>query len=330
MTTGNKGIANIGVVTIGRNEGQRLKNCITSLLPHSLPIVYVDSASTDDSVEYCRDHDVSVVELDMSIPFTAARARNEGCQRLLEISPEVEFVQFIDGDCQLSADWLSNALTFLTDNKQYAAVCGRRREIYPLATIYNQLCDIEWDTPVGEAKACGGDVLMRVTAYQQAGGYRSDLIAGEEPDLCFRMRQLGWKIYRLEAEMTLHDANMTRFSQWWTRAQRAGYAYTNSAWLHRGSAERYNIKPVARILFWALILPLLIVLGSFYSIYFLGLLMMYPLQYLKLLKSGPGDDEVNRLWAKFIIVGKFAELTGVVKCAMDLASARKSAIIEYK
>ena len=35
---------------------------------------------------------------------------------------------------------------------------------YPEATIYNQLCDWEWQRPPGRAKSCGGDALMRVAA----------------------------------------------------------------------------------------------------------------------------------------------------------------------
>jgi len=139
----------IGVVVIGRNEGQRLKNCIHSLLAEGLKIVYVDSDSTDDSVSFVRGQGFDVVELDMSIPFSAARARNEGYQFLLKHYPEVEYIQFVDGDCEVSNGWIRAAYEHLDANKQLAAVCGRRKERFPDATIYNKLCDIEWDTPIG-------------------------------------------------------------------------------------------------------------------------------------------------------------------------------------
>jgi len=110
-------------------------------------------------------------------------------------------------------------------------VCGCCRERFPDRSIFNMLCDIEWDTPVGEANACGGDAMMRADAFGQANGYRDDLIAGEEPEICVRLRAVGWKIWRLGEEMTLHDAVMTRFSQWWNRTKLSGGTeLTNEVW----------------------------------------------------------------------------------------------------
>ena len=200
----------------------------------------------------------------------------------------------------------------------------------PSNSIYNELCDIEWDTPIGDTKSCGGDVLITVRAFLQAGGFRADIIAGEEPELCLRLRKMGWKIRRLDAEMTLHDANIKNFSQWWKRAQRAGYAYTNGAWLHRGSGERYNVRPLLRILFWALILPFSALVGLLVTKFSVLLLALYILQYVRLLDKGPRTPRVNRYWAKYIIIGKFAEFTGMLRCMVDIVLTKKSSIIEYK
>lgn len=320
----------VGVVTIGRNEGQRLKNCIASLLQYDIPIVYVDSGSTDDSVAYCNEHQVAVLELDMGLPFTAARARNEGFNYLISMHPNLNYVQFIDGDCQLNSDWLQTSMAFLDSNKNYAAACGRRREIYPSASVYNMLCDIEWDSSPGDSVSCGGDVLIRVESFNQVGGYRSDLIAGEEPEMCFRMKEKGWKIRRLDCEMTLHDANMKTFSQWWKRAQRAGYAYTESAWLHRDSSTHYNVRPVLRIAFWGLLFPISVLMGFSLSSYLFLLILLYPIQYYRLLQNGPRSTQINRQWAKYIVIGKFAEITGLFRCLTDILLARKTVIIEYK
>jgi molybdopterin molybdotransferase len=41
------------------------------------------------------------------------------------------------------------------------------------------LCDIEWDTPVGEARACGGIALMRVAAFERAQGFRAEPVLGK-------------------------------------------------------------------------------------------------------------------------------------------------------
>ncbi|NES24118.1 MAG: glycosyltransferase family 2 protein, partial [Symploca sp. SIO3E6] len=181
----------VGLVVIGRNEGERLRQCLLSVTGKVAHIVYVDSGSTDGSVEMARSLGVEVVPLDLSIPFTAARARNEGFAHLLQSYPEIEFVQFVDGDCEIVEGWLVHAQQELESQPEVAVVCGRRRERFPEETIYNKLCDIEWDTPVGEAKACGGDSMMRTKAFQQVEGFNPTLIAGEEPELCVRLRTQG-------------------------------------------------------------------------------------------------------------------------------------------
>ena len=201
----------IGAIVIGRNEGARLIACLEALAGFA-PLIYVDSGSRDGSVDAAQARGARVVELDMSLPFTAARARNAG---LAVLPNDLELVQFLDGDCVVQEGWLDKAQAFLAQHPDVAVVCGRRREMYPDESVYNAMIDDEWDTPVGEALACGGDALVRVDALRAVEGYREDLIAGEEPELCLRLRQAGWRIWRLDAEMTAHDAQITRFGQWW-------------------------------------------------------------------------------------------------------------------
>ena len=213
----------LGVIAIGRNEGQRLRRCLTSVIGQGMPIVYVDSASTDGSASLAREMGAEVVDLDMSLPFSAARARNEGFARLMQIAPGVQCVQFVDGDCEIVTGWIDKARQTLDENETAAVVCGRRRERFPQASIYNRVADVEWNTPIGEAKSCGGDAMMRVSAFQQAGGYGNSVVAGEEPELCQRLRAASWKILRIDVEMTLHDSAMGRFGRWWKRSIRSGY-----------------------------------------------------------------------------------------------------------
>ena len=69
---------NIGIVVIGRNEGNRLKISLLSAIGENRTVVYVDSGSTDDSVQLAHSLGAKVIELDMSNQFSAARARNTG------------------------------------------------------------------------------------------------------------------------------------------------------------------------------------------------------------------------------------------------------------
>jgi GT2 family glycosyltransferase len=241
---------------------------------------------------------------------------------------DIDYVQLIDGDCALQAGWIATAEVALETNPKLAVVCGRRRERAPEASVYNRLCDHEWDTPVGSAKACGGDALMRLAAFKAVGGYNPALIAGEEPDLCVRLRQAGWRIERLDAEMTWHDADMHRFAQWWRRSQRAGHAFAEGAALHGAPPERHWVVETRRALVWGAALPAIVVLGALVSPWMLAVLLAYPAQMLRLgLKDAmPGRWER----AVFTVLGKFPEARGVLGYYLARLSGRKRGLIEYK
>jgi len=258
-------LTRIGAVVIGRNEGARLGESLAALRAQSVPIVYVDSGSTDASVRLALEAGAEVVALDASFPFTAARARNAGLARLTELRPAVEKVQFVDGDCVLETNWLGNAAAFLDGRDDVAVVTGRLTEQHRDASIYNALCALEWERPVGEIPACGGIFMARVEAITEVGGFRDDLKAGEEGELCLRLRQKEWKIWSLDAPMASHDAAMTRFSQWWQRARRAGFAYAEGAAMHGNSPERHCVRDCRRIWFWGLILPLASIVPAWWT-----------------------------------------------------------------
>lgn len=297
----------VGAVVIGRNEGARLETCLGSVLRDLSDIVYVDSGSTDRSVSLARDVGVEVVELDLSKPFTAARARNAGFKRLLQLAPGLRYVQFIDGDCELQPGWIERAQRFAKCHSKTAVLCGRRRERRPESTPYNRLCDMEWDTPVGPAAACGGDALIRIDAFKAAKGFDESLIAGEEPDLCFRMRQLGWSIERLDAEMTLHDADMTRFGQWWQRNVRSGYAVAE-AYHRRGSHEPQLRRKVISNALWSL--P--------------PAWLLWPVLWLRVQRKSGG------LYASHIVAGKLPHLAGQLKFWRNQRRGQAGKLIEYK
>lgn len=322
-------MAGLALVAIGRNEGERLRRCLQSVRGRVECLVYVDSGSTDGSVAMARALGADVVELDMRQPFTAARARNAGVARVRERLPGVRWIQMVDGDCEVAPGWLATAGAALDTEPGLAAVFGRRRERFPDASIYNRLCDIEWSIAPGIVKACGGDVMFRAQALEQVGGYRDDLIAGEEPELCIRLRQRGWTIRCVGAEMTLHDAAMTRFGQWWRRTVRAGYAFAEGARLHGAPPERHWVKPLKSALAWSLGPPLVALVATA-AVGPVGLLALlaYPLQVARLALRGEG---AARGWrALFLVLGKFPEAQGALRYARLTVLKRRGGLIEYK
>lgn len=329
----------VGIVAIGRNEGARFVACLASL-PRNVPVVYVDSGSADGSLDRARESGATVVNLDTSSGFTAARARNAGLARLIADHGAIEYVQFIDGDCTLDPEWLSVGQKELKDAPDLAVVFGRRREMFPEASIYNAQCDREWDVPVGDVRACGGDALMRVSAITAVGGYNDALIAGEEPDLCLRLRAQGWRIRRIAAEMTRHDADIRDLHSWWRRTKRSGHAYAEHVWLHRRNADPDWVRQCARIAIWGAFLPLLAAFGlvaaplwPLAAVLPITILLLYALQYARLrarhIRAGM-EPRIARTEAALLILGKFAQTSGAVTFLWHLISRRRSALIEYK
>lgn len=328
---------NIGVVVIGRNEGERLVNCLTSIqtqLAVTTPKVYVDSDSQDDSPQVASKFGFHVISLDDSVPYTAARSRNTGMLWLCENYPDLEYIQFLDGDCELAPGWLEKAIAAINQDEKIAVVCGRRREKYPDASVYNLLADIEWDTPVGEAKECGGDALIRVQALQEVQGYNSRLICGEEPEMCLRMRQKSWRIMRIDADMTWHDAAMYQFGQWWKRSVRGGWAVAQGAAMYGQTSEKYMVKDHLSGWFWGLILPL-ISLGLMGPTLGLSafLLLAYPLLLLKMYRSylqRTNSQPRAIIAAYYGLIFKFAQVSGQIKFWLNRWQGKQATLIEYK
>ena len=330
----NKAFPQVGVVAIGRNEGERLRACLESVVGRVGAVVYVDSGSTDGSVATARDLGAEVVRLDLSRPFTAARARNAGLAKLRSIATDLKYVQFVDGDCEVRDGWPASAVAELDADARLAVVCGRRRERRPEASIYNRLCDLEWDTPVGDAKACGGDALMRAAALAEVVGYNEALIAGEEPELCVRLRARGWKVRRLNVEMTWHDAAMTRFSQWWRRTARAGHAFAEGASLHGAPPERHWTREARSNWLWGLVLPA-VALAFAWPTHGASLLLFaaYLLLAWRVARYCRRRGYVRRdawLYSFFTVVGKLPAVVGQLQYHTNQWRGRRTRLIEYK
>jgi glycosyltransferase involved in cell wall biosynthesis len=328
-------IARVGVVAIGRNEGDRLRRAFDSLPSGLAAVVYVDSGSSDGSVALARSRGYEVVELDMSRPFTAARARNAGFERLLERVPQLELVQFLDGDCAVAEGWFDAAVAALDAHPRVAAVWGRRRESAIDLSMYNRMCDLEWSQVApGETDVFGGDVMLRAAVVRAAGGYDPRIIAGEDPEFALRVRKLGHRILRLDVEMTRHDAALTEFRQWWLRAKRSGFAYAQVTALHGAEPERFWIADRRRVLLWGALVPAVAsamlppTLGA--STLLLG---AYPLRFARIARDGQRrglSAHDARLWALHCVGASFPQALGILQYHLGRARGRVPTIIEYK
>ena len=341
-------VGRIGLVAIGRNEGPRLRACLTAARDFAGagligPMVYVDSGSSDDSVAIAQRLGVEVVHLDTAGGFTAGKARNAGATALAARDDPPDLIQFIDGDCALQPGWLETARAALIGNPTLAAAAGRRRERFPDASIFNRLCDMEWNTPVGIAAAVGGDALYRAEAFHGVGGFDPTFICGEEPELTHRLRAKGWRIARLDAEMTLHDAAMTRWGQWRKRTERGGWAFAEGATTYGAAPDRSNVREALRIWVWGLVVPGAILAGLVVAALSPGLrgaalaglgALAYPLMALRVARyrcRAFGDPARHALiYGALVMLGKPAEALGALRYHRARLRGKTARIIEYK
>lgn len=320
----------IAAVVIGRNEGDRLLRCLISLQSAVGRIIYVDSGSNDGSVAAARDAGAKVVELDISRPFTAARARSAGFAALEASGDLPDYVQFVDGDCGLQPDWIHAAHAALDRDPRLGIVTGWRSEINRERSIYNALCDFEWRRPAGEIQTCGGDMMVRSIAFAAVGGFDETVIAAEDDEFCVRIRKADWKIQRLPVEMTLHDAAMTRFGQWWNRAVRSGHGFAQVGDMH----PEYFIKERKRVWIYGAILPILALIGMAGVTWILGAVVaLYSLSYLRTVMGLHRDglawkEAFNH--AVFLTLSKFPNLQGILTYKWRQFRGHKMNIIEYK
>lgn len=267
----NQPLPTIGVVIIGLNVEKSLADCIKSIQAANYPrelleILYVDGGSMDNSPQIAKTFDgVNVLKLNDRHP-TPGRGRNRGWQSL-----DTPLIQFMDADTILDPLWLEKALPELKDNT--AAVCGNRREKFPDKNLFHVLTDMEWHYEVGPCRYFGGEVLIKREVLEKTGGFDENLVAGEDPELSYRIRQEGWQILRIDVTMATHDINMTRLRQYLKRAYRSGYAYAEIALRFMQNQEKLWLRELTRIVAKTLLPVGFVVLGVLTGKTLLGFLL---------------------------------------------------------
>ena len=203
-----------------------------------------------------------VVQLDTSAGFTAAQRATPASSSSSKSLRGSNTCSSSTGIAKFAPTGLSAPIANSRQTADLAAVCGRRREHFPHRSIYNALIDMEWDTPVGPTQSVGGDALFRVDAFTQVKGFDPTVMAGEEPELCMRLRHAGWRFRRVACEMTLHDAFMFHFAQWWKRQVRGGYGACDVYTRFESNGERLFAKPTRSARIWCLGWPIAVLLGA--------------------------------------------------------------------
>lgn len=326
----------LSIVVIGRNEGRRLSKCLESIRQvHGVAVmetIYVDSASTDGSPELASRAGATVIKVYPERP-TAALGRNAGWQRAAS-----DLVLFLDGDTVLHPDFPQAACDALSRESSIAAVWGHRREIHPEESVYNRILDLDWIYQPGFTEFCGGDVLMRRKALVETGGFDEGLIAGEEPELCRRMRALGYRILHIDHPMTGHDLQITRASQYWKRATRAGHAYAEVSARFRDSDDpswsRDRSRNILQASFWTLSFAIAIAASARFELFPIAFWLAFLM--LMSLRSAWKSRWKRSNWSILLLYGIHSHLqqipifVGQLQYELDKRLGKTRKLIEYK
>jgi GT2 family glycosyltransferase len=289
----------IGVVIIGVNVERYLADCIRSVQTANYPagrlkIVYVDGGSRDASARIAGEFEnVAVIELNDRHP-TPGRGRNAGWKHL-----STPLIQFMDADTVIDPDWFERAFRALDDAT--AAVCGHRREKYPLKNAYHRFTEMEWHYETGPCRYFGGEAIVRRSVLEATGGFDEDLVAGEDPELSYRIRLNGRQILRIDAPMSVHDINMTTFRQYLKRAYRSGYAYAEIALRFIRNPEKLWLKESIRILAKALLPIGLVAAGALTGNIGWGLLLAVLVLFRPLINIGRMKQQAQQPWGYVLL-----------------------------
>jgi glycosyltransferase involved in cell wall biosynthesis len=239
----------LSFVVIGYNEGKMLRACLESIrntdLKHiAYEIIYVDGGSNDDSIAIANDFGVDLL-LGGDRRRKAAENRNLGA-----VHSKGRFIQFLDGDMKINRMWTALAYTFINENNNAASVCGYIHETG--SGFIKRVLEIDWVHKAGEVDYCGGAALWRRDIFLQAGGFPEDVSYGEEPCLCWKIRnKLRMKIYLLDKQMVTHDLGFSGIGDYLRRNIRCGETYSEIASHFYRSSDRLYFKESISNFLWA-------------------------------------------------------------------------------
>jgi len=191
---------NLSVIIIGRNEVRHIEACLRSVIKGiqttaGTEIIYVDSASTDDTIQIVRKYSASIYQLKPDWPLSAAAGRYIGY-----LQSRGDYLFFIDGDTMLVHDWLPKGIRFLQTHPETGGIAGSMHELFednngkPISLQRHRYGRHE--NPRTE-KTLGGIALYRRSVLEQAGPFNPYIAVDEERELGLRIQRAGFNLIRI-------------------------------------------------------------------------------------------------------------------------------------
>ena len=175
-----------------RNDAVRLGRCLESIVRNDYPrssieLLVVDNDSTDTSDHVARTYADAVVKLS---GMSVAALRNRGARET-----RASIIAFVDADHEIDRHWVTSAVTTLSDADVGAA--GFPYETQPDPSWVQRLYDAMRSRPESRRSVAwlgSGNLVVKRECFNAVGGFREDLIASEDVDLCNRLTRAGYSI----------------------------------------------------------------------------------------------------------------------------------------
>jgi len=196
----------LAIVIIGKNEQLHIKKCLRSVISASkrlqdVEIVYVDSASTDRTIEIAASFPIKIIQLKPEWKLTSAAGRYLGY-----LNTTSKHILFVDGDTLLYKHWPEQAVQFLEDHPKAGGVAGILHEIFtaPDGSIQSLKKNrYKQKTGLILTKVFGGTACYKREAMLKAGSFNPHIRATPELELALRIRQKGYNLYKINKQMAI-------------------------------------------------------------------------------------------------------------------------------
>lgn len=216
----------VAVIILNYNGKALLQQFLPSVMKHSqgADIYVADNASTDDSVQFLQKEFPQVKLITMQSNAGFAGGYNIALEKV-----EAEYFALVNSDVEVTESWIDPVIALMEQDRdiaacqpkllayqqkdtfEYAGACGGfiDKYSYPFCrgrifnelekdhAQYNDAREIFWAT--------GACMFVRASVYKELGGFDADYFAHmEEIDLCWRMKNIGHKVFVVPSSVVYH------------------------------------------------------------------------------------------------------------------------------